>query len=232
MKTILTLILAFVSFGLCIESANAKKTGKVYDDSIFVDTRLEYEFRVPEGWNIKTQKDKGDNYNYERVVVVKKNYKVNRTVRQLHGDFTIPTVTVFADSTSKTVEEYSRYLLDNLKKVTSKDEILLSTQLLEDTELLDSFMVDYNGIISKRLQLKNSYKRFLDTSRRDVNWQRDGGVKLIQDFNIIDIVIFKKNDWIIMMYAVCEREFYQLNRKAFVQIFNSMDLSSDYVKED
>jgi hypothetical protein len=81
------------------------------------------------------------------------------------------------------------------------------------------------------MQFKHRYKRFLDTTGRDINWQRNGGVKLVQDFNIIDVAIFKRGDWMIMLYGACEREFYQINRMDFVNMFNSMRFDDEWVGE-
>ncbi|MBD3233441.1 MAG: hypothetical protein GF315_06920 [candidate division Zixibacteria bacterium] len=216
--TYITALLLLVSFG----SAQAAKTGEVKEDSIYIDNRLDFSVEFPEGWKLKRLKDKDDETNYQRLIATKKNFKVNQTIKRMGGEYTIPTVTIFADSTDLSIEEYSRWLIDQLYTVTSKSEIVLSTELLSDTDLLDSVMVHANKMDSKRLQFKHKYKRFLDTSGRDVNWQRDGGVKLIQDYNIIEVALYKHNDWLIMLYAVCEREFYQLNKMDFQTVFNSL----------
>ncbi|MCP4634494.1 MAG: hypothetical protein GY855_16320 [candidate division Zixibacteria bacterium] len=209
----------------------AAKTGKIVDDSIFVDTRIGFRLTVPENWKIKIQKDKKKKPNYERVVAIKKNYKVNTVVRELHGEFTIPTLTAFADSNQMNLDEYSEYVLKQLYQINTDDDILLSTELLSDTDLIDSFSVELDGVKSKRMQFKHRYKRFLDTTGRDINWQRNGGVKLVQDFNIIDVAIFKRGDWIIMLYASCEREFYQINRMDFVNMLNSIRFDDEWVGE-
>ena len=228
-KCLLILIITIIL--LPLDHVFAARTGKVYDDSVFVDKRLGYQITSSEGWDIKPQRDKKKKPNYQRVVLVKKNFKIDPIVRELHGEFTIPTITVFADSNGMSIDEYTGHILDQLYQVTSKDQILLNTELLSDTDMIDSFTAELGEVTSKRLQFIHRYKRFLDTTGRDINWQRNGGVKLIQNFNIIDICIFKRGDWVIMLYAVCERQFYQLNRAAVVNVFNSMRYNTELVKE-
>jgi len=177
---------------------------------------------APAGWDIKLLNDKKEQFNFQRAVIVKKNYQVNPIIKELQGEFTIPTVTIFAESSLLPIDGYAKFILDQLYQVTSKNVILLNTELLSETDFLDSMTVDINGDKFKRIQFKHRYKRILDTSGREINWQRDGGAKLIQDFNIIDLAIYKKNDLIIILYAVCEREFYQLEKEAFQNIITSL----------
>jgi len=202
--------------------SSAKKTGKIVDDSLYVDNLLGIQVTAAHGWKIKVFREKKKKRNIQRAVIVKKNFKINSLVRELHGDYTIPTVTIFADSTNMTIEQYGDMILDQLYKVNSDNEILLNTELLSETDFIDSITVKVNGLDSKRIQFKHRYKRFLDTSGRDVNWERNGGVQLMQDFNIIDLAIFKKGDWVILLYAVCEREFYQLNKRAIEYMLGSL----------
>lgn len=214
----LGILLVFV-IAISVPSFAAKrKTGEV-KDNLYTDNLLNFEVQALSNWKVKTYKEKPEHPKLERVIMTKKNYEVNpRIVQGSH--YTVPTVVIYSDTTSLSLEEYTKLLAESVNSVNSKSELFQKMKILTETEFYDSTSAQLAGERAKFFRLKNKFRRAHQSAGGGV-LQTDGNTRLIEDFNIYEVYLMKRGDSIIVIHFYCEREFYNTNQGEFHDMLES-----------
>lgn len=100
------LVLCLAQFAL----AKKEKT-IVVTDTLITDAKYQFTFAVNKNWKVKGFNEPS----IERVFLEKKNYSVNPEIKTYGGDYTIPTIIVFAQEFSGTADDFISLLQASLK---------------------------------------------------------------------------------------------------------------------
>jgi hypothetical protein len=202
-------IIAIGILVLCLaQFALAKKEKTiVVSDTLITDAKYHFSMAVSKNWKVNSFNEPS----IERVYMEKKNYSVNPEVKTYGGDYTIPTVVVFAQEFSGSMDDFISLLQASLDEHRSDNSIIQKLGLLMDSEMVTSgdAVVD-STIKAKHIILKRNYKRLLAKSAyggsTDPSQQPE---KFINDHEIHELYIFKKDNILFVFQAFCEREFYR-----------------------
>jgi hypothetical protein len=204
------IFVVFIMFALLSPLASAKKEKTiVYKDSTMTDAKFGYTMIVSDNWKVRSLNEP----NIERAFIEKKNYSVNRLVQTYGGDYTIPTVTIFATEFNGSLDDFEALLRKSLEEHRSDNEIITKLGLLMDSELVTSGNTTIDSLNARQIILKRSYKRLLSTDaygRQSPEQQVD---KVINDHEVHEIFAFKKDNILFIYHAFCEREFYSKENK-------------------
>jgi hypothetical protein len=191
--------------------AIAKKEKTItYKDSTLTDTRYGYTMTVSNNWKVRAQTEPS----IERAYLEKKNYSVNRMVQTYGGDYTIPTVMLFATDFNGTVDDFEALLVKSLEEHRTDNEIIGKLGLLLDSELITSLESRVDSITARQIILKRNYKRLLANDAYGSQSVIQQVEKVINDHEVHELFAFKKGNTLYVFHAFCEREFYGKENKA------------------
>ncbi len=203
-------LMVFVMFALMAPLVSAKKEKTiVYKDSTLTDPKFGYTMKVDDNWKVRSLNEP----NIERAFIEKKNYSINRLVQTYGGDYTIPTVTIYATEFNGSLDDFEALLRKSLEEHRSDNEIVSKLGLLMDSEMVTSGNTAIDSLNAKQIILKRNYKRLLSTDaygRQSPEQQVD---KVINDHEVHEIFAFKKDNVLFIFHAFCEREFYSKENK-------------------
>jgi hypothetical protein len=195
------LVLCLAQFAL----AKKEKTVEV-KDTLITDAKYNYTMVVNKNWKVKGFTEPS----IERVYLEKKNYSVNPEVKTYGGDYTIPTIVVFAQEFSGTPDDFISILQASLEEHRSDNSIVQKLGLLMDSEMVTSGEATIDSIKAKHVILKRNYKRLLAKDAyggsTDPAQQPE---KFINDHEVHELYIFKKDNTLFVFQAYSEREFYR-----------------------
>ncbi|KPJ48708.1 MAG: hypothetical protein AMJ41_04410 [candidate division Zixibacteria bacterium DG_27] len=211
-------VLAFV-LALSTPAFSAQRKTGVVKDNFYTDNLLNFEMQALSNWKVKTYKEKPERPKLERVMITKKNYEINPHIVQ-GSHYTVPTVMIYSDTTSLSLEEYAKLLAESVNSVNSKNKLYQEMKILTETEFYDSTSAQLAGEKAKLFRLKNKFRRAHQSASGGV-LQTDGNTRLIEDFNIYEVYLMKRGDRIIVIHFYCEREFYNTNQGEFHDMLNS-----------
>ena len=211
-------LLVFVIANSLPSFAAKRKTGEV-KHNLYTDNLLNFEVQALSNWKVKTYKEKPESPKLERVIITKRNYEVNpRIVQGSH--YTVPTIMIYSDTTSLSLEEYAKLLAESVNSVSSKNKLFQKMKILTGTEFYDSTSTQLGEAEAKFFRLKNKFRRAHLSAGGGV-LQTDGNTRLIEDFNIYEIYLMKRGDRILVIHFYCEREFYNTNQGEFHDMLES-----------
>jgi hypothetical protein len=213
---ILTIAFLFLLASFVSPYAKPKKTGDV-EKNVYTD--LEFGFRINglDNWKVKNQKEPS----LVRTVMTQKNYKVSTIPGASKYTTTIPTILVLAGTTSLSLEQVEKSLLEGKKFLENKDDFLIKLDLISNSESLEIHDVMIDSMPGRDYTLKQSYKKTGEDIRvRDPIY---GSSVIIQDFLAGHLVMFKKGDNLYVVQFSCEREFYYPTNSEFQKIIGSWE---------
>jgi hypothetical protein len=195
------LVLCMAQFAL----AKKEKT-VVVNDTLITDAKYNFTMAVNKNWKVKSFNEPS----IERVFLEKKNYSVNPEVKTYGGDYTIPTIVVFAQEFSGTTDDFISLLQASLEEHRSDNSVVQKLGLLMDSEMVTSGDATIDSIKAKHVILKRNYKRLLAKDAyggsTDPAQQPE---KFINDHEIHELYMFKKDNTLFVYQAYSEREFYR-----------------------
>ncbi|OGC91394.1 MAG: hypothetical protein A2W25_04490 [candidate division Zixibacteria bacterium RBG_16_53_22] len=208
-------------FLVLASSALAKKEKTVTrQDTVVTDSKYGYSFVVDNNWKVKDFKEPS----VERAFLEKKNYSVNREAQAFGGDYTIPTVVIFAQEFNGAVGDFEALLRKSLDEHSSDNEIIQKLNLLRDSEYVISNDLVIDSKPARQVFLKRNYKRLLSpnaySSESRVERQAE---RFINDHEVHELFLIKIDNMLYVFQAFCEREFFaKENRDEFESIANSL----------
>lgn len=222
MRTILAFCLA-ISVILPIPAVlGGKQKTAEFKDGLLKDTLFGYSLRVPKNWRVKVF----DEPSVLRAMLLKKNYEVNREVKDLGGDFTIPEVRLFSRPDTITATTFLDELKRSVLSHKSEDKIINQLELLLSGEFVTAQEVELAG--NKCLQgiFRRNYTRELQTDPFDPKYRQYGGLIARNEYDVHEIYIFSKDGNLFVMQAFAEREFYPNNKDEFSTMLSSLNFVS------
>jgi hypothetical protein len=204
-------LMAIMMVAILAPLATAKKEKTItYKDSTLTDTKYGYTMTVSNNWKVRAQTEPS----IERSYMEKKNYSVNRMVQTYGGDYTIPTVMLFATDFNGTVDDFEALLVKSLEEHRTDNEIIGKLGLLLDSELITSLESRVDSITARQIILKRNYKRLLANDAYGSQSVTQQVEKVINDHEVHEIFVFKKGNTLFVFHAFSEREFYSKENKA------------------
>jgi hypothetical protein len=220
-KMIQRVLLFAVVFAVMTSAAFAKKEKTVVrQDTLVTDVRYGFVFVVNSNWKVKDFNEPS----VERAFLEKKNYSINREAQAYGGDYTIPTVVVYAQEFGGTVDDFEALLLKSLEEHQSDNPIIQKLGLLQNGEYIQTVGAVIDSIPARQIFLKRSYKRLLSSDPYGSGTPNVKQTeKYVNDHEVHEVYIAKKDSAIIVFQAFCEREFYaKENRDEFQEMARSL----------
>ena len=206
------LVMAAVIIMISASAVFAKKPSTVeFKDNVLKDSVCGYTLNIAKNWKVV----KFNEPNIQRVYLQKKNYSVNPKLKEMGGDYTIPTVTIFSEKFDGTPENFEALIKKCLEEHKSDDKIVNQMGLLVNGEFINSSQVTIDSSMARQVLMKRNYKRVLTGDNLS------GGINYINDHEVHEIYIMKKGDNIYVIQCYCEREYYLENQDDFHSIVSS-----------
>lgn len=190
--------------------AGKKKTVEIKDNTI-TDSAYGWSMTFPDNWKAKSLKEP----NLERVYLIKKNYSINQYIQTYGGDYTRPTFIVYVQEFDGDIPSYEALLKKSLDEHRSDNELISKLGLFSDCDFITAGDVVIDSVPARQIYVKRNYKRLLDVR---------GEPKYINDHEVHEIYLVKKNNLMWVIQAFCEREFYETNHEEFTKLIMSMKL--------
>lgn len=219
---VLTLVTALTMPAL----AKKQKTA-VFKDNILNDQKLNFTLEVPRNWKVKTFKEKPEEPAILRAILLKKNYKINKEVKELGGDFTIPEIQIYARLDEMTPVEFIEALKKDIKSHDSEDDIITKLNLILSGEFLGKEEIELDGMPVTHALFKRNYTRRLQGDPSDPQYRQYGGIIIRSEHDVHEVFILKQQGYLVVIQGFSEREFYPQNREEFAKIFNSLKFIDD-----
>ena len=203
---LLILSLPFVSW------AKKEKTGKVKGNT-FTDSKFGYQLTFLPNWKVKDEKEPS----LVRANLTKKNYEIDWRIRVSRFEFNIPTILILADTTHLPLEDFSQAILaEDPKKISNKDEYRLRLDFLTGSEIVMESKTFVDSIPARILTMRKPFERAVD----DPTQSRSplGSVRIIEEFLVGYLVVFKYEKNVYVVQLSCERQFFGINHEEFTKI--------------
>jgi hypothetical protein len=193
-----------------------KKMAGEMAELVYTDNQYGFSVTFPEDWDIRVHEEKDP----IRVVAQKDNYAVPPAFKDAELYTTIPTVKIIIDTTSLKLLDF----LDSLKSPTfdsdQKNSLLLELKVLNG---------NFGRPRVSRLRLENGIKGRLFRTSLDysINVQKPGSntATPVQDQIKGDIAFFQEGNQLFILSAVCESQYYEINKPLSDEVFNSFTLT-------
>jgi hypothetical protein len=213
----------FPVFIMLVSTAFAKKDKTIsFKDSTLTDIKYSFTLNVSKNWKVKDFSEPS----IERAFLQKKNYSVNREAQTYGGDYTIPTIVLFAQEFNGSLDDFEALLKKSLEEHHSDNQIIQQLGLQTDGEYITSGSIKLDSLPALQIVLKRNYKRLLATSAYGTqNTQATTETeKFINDHEVHLIYLVKKDSTLYVIQEFCEREFFpKENKDEFEAIANSLD---------
>lgn len=216
-KTTIFILALFFLFAIFQTSFGKKeKTGKV-KGNVFTDKKFGYQLTFLENWKLSTEKEPS----LVRATLMKKNYQVDRSTRFGGYEVNIPTIIILADTTSLSLEDFKKALLEESKKIKNLDKYKMKLEFLTNSELLQERETLVDSIPAFILTFKKGYFKTTVDQTRGIT--PEGTEVIVEEFIIGHIVFFKKEKNIFLVHFSCERQFIGPNHREFTNIMNGWE---------
>jgi hypothetical protein len=217
LMTLMTgLILTTLVFGGKVKSGD-------YKNGILTDSQLGYTMSIPDNWRVKVF----DEPAVERVLMIKRNYEVNKNVKDLGGEFTIPEIRVFARPDSLTPTEFLDKLKGELVTHKTTDNIISQLDLVTAGEYSLMQELKLDSIPAIQAIFKKNYQRKLEVDPNDAHYRQYGGLLVENEHIVHELYLLKHNGQLFVFHAFAEREFYPMNKEEFKKIIGSIVFADD-----
>jgi hypothetical protein len=205
-----------------VQLAYAKKEKTVtFKDGVLTDTIFHFSMQVPEIWKVRSFNEPS----VERAFLEKKNYSINRKVQTYGGDYTIPTVIIFAQEFNGAAGDFEALLKKSMDEHRSDNEIISKLGILRDSDFIIAGDVIIDSLQGRLVLLKRNYKRVLakDAYGRSPSPVQESE-EVINDHEVHELFLVKKGDVLYVIQAYSEREFYPENKIDFDPLILSIKL--------
>lgn len=219
-KLVITLII-----GLTL--AAAVFAGKVksgdYKNGILTDSQLGYTLSVPDNWRVKVF----DEPTVQRVLMVKRNYEINKMVKDLGGEFTIPEIRIFVRPDSMSPMDFLNKLKEAVEVHKTEDNIISQLDLVKTGEFSMMQEIKLDSVPAIQAIFKKNYQRKLEVDPNDPHFRQYGGLLVQNEHLVNELYLFKRNGQLYVIHAFSEREFYPINKEEFWKIIGSIVFTDD-----
>jgi hypothetical protein len=201
--------------------AGKEKTADINDD-MAVDSKYGWSIQLQDNWKVKNHNEP----NVERLFMEKKNYLVNPYVERYGGDYTVPRIMIFAQEFEGTARDFEALLKKSLVEHRSDNEIISRMELLRDGEFITSGEVVIDSLPALQMYAKRNYQRVLAIPESGSGL---GSVReeYVNDHEVHEIYLFKKDNIIYVIQAYCEREYYNANAEEFQKLVRSFRIPGE-----
>jgi hypothetical protein len=201
-------VLAMIALLASVAGAKKEKT-ITYKDGNLTDAKYGYTMTVGENWKVKSLNEP----DVERAFIQKKNYSINRMIQAYGGDYTIPTINLYAMEFAGTPEDFENLLKTSIEEHSSDNEIIPKLRLLRDAEFVVSGFASIDSNDGRQIIIKRNYKRLLSNDPYGSESEQRQVEKVINDHEVHEIYVFKKDNILFVFHAFSEREFYSKENK-------------------
>ncbi len=215
----------FISIILVVAVAQAKKnkTAKI-KDNIAIDLKYGWQIKVRDNWKAKSLREPS----VERLFMEKKNYLVNPYVDMYDAEYTIPRAMIYVQEFSGSEKDFEALIKISLLEHRSDNAIIRKMGLLRDSEFIisgDVLIDTIHALQALQVYVKRTYERVLVIpDRSGFGSPRE---QYINDHEVHEIYIMKKENLIYVFQAYCEREFYESNADEFQSMIRTFEISPE-----
>jgi hypothetical protein len=211
-----TIAVLFTLLYFATSYGKPQKTGEV-KKNVYTDAKFGFKITGLNNWKVKDQKEPS----LVRTIMTQQNYKVSSIPGASKYTTSIPTILILADTTSLSLEQVEKSLLEGKKFLENRDDFLIKLDLITNSEFLEIHDVMIDSIPARDYTLKQPYKKTGEDIRvRDPIY---GSSVIIQDFLAGHVILFKKGDNLYVVQFSCEREFYYPTNSEFQKIIGSWE---------
>jgi hypothetical protein len=217
MKRLVSFISIAFLFLVVVQSMPAKqeKTGRIEKDTL-IDEKYGYDLRVLSNWRIRLEKEPS----LVRSTITKKNYQINKASTLLEEERLIPTIIICADTTSLSLPEIEKYLIQGKGTFRNKDEYLMKLDAITSYELIKTQDIALDSIKGKVYGYKKSYLRqVIDPSAR---YGPEGTTAVTkEDYFLGEVVVLKKGINLYLIQFTAESEYFSTDEEEFSKILQT-----------
>lgn len=125
MKQLLIIVLALILAFNCAFARKSSKAGE-FKDGVYTDNLYNFSLNIPDDWNYSIKKDDSNT----RLVLTKKTYDVPLAFQSSPNFTKIPTITVYADTSSMSPEVFTDSLMSDAYKSKQKKQVMNICEIL------------------------------------------------------------------------------------------------------
>jgi hypothetical protein len=217
-----SITIIFIGLALTTIAFGAKSKSGDYKNGILTDSQMGYTMVIPDNWRVKVFNEPS----IQRVLMIKRNYEINKTVKELGGEFTIPEIRVFARPDSMTPAEFLDKLKGDVDIHKTQDDIISQLELLSGGEFSQAQDIVLDSIPAIKAIFKKNYERKLEVDPNDAHYRQYGGLLVQNEHLVHELYIFKRNGRLFVIHAFAEREFYPINKDEFNKIIGSISFAA------
>jgi len=203
-------------------TAWAGKAGEIKDD-VYTDIVFNFSFKIPTGWSASIK----DAKSALRISMNQKSYPVPEQFKA-HPDYAqIPTITVLADTTSLTVDQFLDNLLDGKTKSKQKDFFLRNLALISRPhEVLKRSDATVAGAKAIQLDVRQQYSLEVAKPPDPDDDQAAGSDRadVVNDFKAGIIFVTVRDGKVLAIHGICEYKLSAQYKDSFGALFNSLML--------
>lgn len=211
----ITFFVVLLIFLFELLQAKEEKTGKMENDTL-IDQKFGYKLNVLSNWKVKLEKEPS----LIRSTLSKKNYAVDKSSTMIEEERLIPTIVIWADTTSLSLPELENNLIKGKGNFRNKDEYLMKLETLNNYELISTADIALDSIPGKVYGYKKRYLRnVIDPSAR---YGPDKNTTITkEDYFIGELVVLKKGNNLYIVQLTGEREYFSVSEKECSKILES-----------
>jgi hypothetical protein len=211
----MNLLIFLLLFMAGISWAGKEKTGRVENDTL-IDQKFGYRLNVLSNWKVKLEKEPS----LIRSTLSKKNYAVDKSATMIEEERLIPTIVIWADTTSLSLPELENNLIKGKGNFRNKNEYLMKLETLTNYELISTANIALDSVPGKVYGFKKSYLRnVIDPSAR---YGPDKNTTITkEDYFIGELVVLKKGNNLYIVQLTGEREYFSVSEKECSKMLES-----------
>ena len=209
------LLVFFITMGgINLAGGKATKTG-VIEENVFTDAKYNYQFTAPETWKIKAEKEPS----LLRAILQKTKVEKYGTAMYGYNEIAIPSLLVYVDTTSLSLENFCQLLLEKPKRLPNSEEYMLKMEFLINSEVAEEKRILVDSLPAKKILMKKKYFKTVRDPRERYGPQ--GDTQLVEDFLLGIIVVFKKENQVYILHGSGDREIFKINAEDWLRIISS-----------
>ena len=221
MKTNHFIVLAMVAV-LSVPSIAKKSKTVEYKDNVLTDLRYNYQLDVPKNWKVKKFKEKSDEPEVLRTLLIQKNYQINHEARDLDADFTIPEIQIYTRVDTIDSKAFMEKIKSDVSNHSSEDNIINQLNLILTGEFLGQQTVEINDLQIEQAYFKRQWKRVMEGDPDDPKYRQYGGRIVRNVHDVHEVYVFKHNGCLFVIQVFVENEFHAMLKEEIATIISSI----------